>query len=81
MLTQSIATVETNGKQNPRVEERPDHWPRDILEAYAWGQGPYTVDNANTILEREQLYFTNHTQIVWDVDEANQEIWVYRAES
>lgn len=189
MLTKSIPIVETNGKQNPRLEERPDHWPRDILEAYGRGRGPYTVDNANTILEEEavelyngwlvwqeitnpierrvvanlqamldlsarkagfgqampdqlecmlsngdvikpdasllswdrlehglvptgpnerpllrgspelaievrspsnwraqerrkrQLYFANHTQIVWDVDEANQEIWVYRAES
>lgn len=189
MLTKSIAPVETNGKQNPRVEERPDNWPRDIIQAYARGQGPYTVDNANTILEEEavelyngwlvwqemtnpierrvvanlqamldlsarkagfgqampdqlecllsngdvikpdasllswqklesglvptgpnerpllrgcpelvievrspsnwraqerrkrQLYFTNQTQIVWDVDEANQEIWVYRTEN
>ncbi len=27
-----------------------------------------------------KLYFANHTQIVWDVDEINREIWVYRAE-
>ena len=187
MLTKSIATVGTNGK--PRAEERPDHWPRDILKAYARGRGPYTVDNANTILEEEavelyngwlvwqemtnpierrvvanlqamldlsarkagfgqampdqlecllsngdvikpdasllswqqlehslvptgpnqrpllrgcpelvievrspsnwraqerrkrQLYFVNYAQIVWDVDEVNQTIWVYRAES
>jgi Uma2 family endonuclease len=189
MLTKSVTSVGTNGKQSPRVEERPDNWPRDILQAYARGQGPYTVDNANTILEEEavelyngwlvwqemtnpierrvvanlqamldlsarkagfgqampdqlecllsngdvikpdasllswqnlesglvptgpnerpllrgcpelvievrspsnwraqerrkrQLYFTNQTQIVWDVDEANQGIWVFRAEN
>jgi len=189
MLTKSTPIVETNGKLSLRAEERPDHWPRDILEAYGRGRGHYTVDNANTILEEEpvelyngwlvwqemtnpierrvvanlqamldiparkadfgqampdqlecllsngdvikpdasllswqrlehslvptgpnqrpllrgcpelvievrspsnwraqerrkrQLYFTNQTQIVWDVDEANQEIWVYRAES
>ena len=189
MLTKSIPIAETNGKPHARVEERPDHWPRDILEAYARGRGPYTVDNANTILEEEavelyngwlvwqemtnpierrvvanlqamldlsarkagfgqampdqlecllsngdvikpdasllswqrlehslvptgpsqrpllrgcpelvievrspsnwraqerrkrQLYFANHAQIVWDVDEVNQIVWVYRAES
>lgn len=189
MITKSAPVVTTNGKQNLRVEERPDYWPRDILEAYARGRGPYTVDNANTILEEEavelyngwlvwqemtnpierrvvanlqamldlsarkagfgqgmpdqlecllsngdvikpdasllsweklenglvptgpnerpllrggpelvievrspsnwraqerrkrQLYFVNQTQIVWDVDEEHQEIWVYRAES
>lgn len=64
MLTKSTPIVETNGKQNPLVQERPDDWPRDILEAYGRGRGPYTVDNANTVLEEEAVELYNGW-LVW----------------
>lgn len=64
MLTTSAAITETNGKLHTRIEERLDHWPRDILEAYERGRGPYTVDNANTILEEEAVELYNGW-LVW----------------
>ncbi|MEZ4863059.1 MAG: Uma2 family endonuclease [Caldilineaceae bacterium] len=64
MLTTPTIASETNGKPHTRIEERPDQWPRDILAAYARDHGPYTVDNANTILEEEAVELYNGW-LVW----------------
>jgi len=39
-------------------------WPRDILEAYARINGPYTIDNAETILDQEAVELYNGW-LVW----------------
>jgi Uma2 family endonuclease len=64
MLKTPPVVAETTSQSPPRFEERPDHWPRDILEAYARDRGPYTVDNANTILEEEAVELYNGW-LVW----------------
>src|SRR5438128_8487616 len=40
-------------------------WPQTILEAYARWRGPYTVENASTLLEEEPLELYNGW-LVWD---------------
>lgn len=69
----------------------PGHWPRDLLEAYARDPGPYTLDNAEALLDNEPLELYNgwlvwqemtdfpERRIVWDVDALRQMIWVYDA--
>ena len=46
------------------IRKNPGGWPNDILEAYARPRGPYTVENAETILDQEsvELY---HGWLVW----------------
>jgi Uma2 family endonuclease len=46
------------------VNETPGHWPRDLLEAYARYPGPYTIENAETILEEEPVELYNGW-LVW----------------
>lgn len=48
----------------PQVDESPGHWPRDILAAYARYPGPYTVENAETILDEEPVELYNGW-LVW----------------
>lgn len=59
-------TTLAEAPEKPRhlVEEYPNHWPRDIIEAYARDRGPYTVNNANTILEEEAVELYNGW-LVW----------------
>lgn len=59
-------TVIAAATEKPRhlVQEYPHHWPRDLLEAYARDRGPYTVNNANTILEEEAVELYNGW-LVW----------------
>ena len=40
------------------VSEHPCRWPRDLLEAYARYPGPYTIENAETILKKKLLNST-----------------------
>lgn len=44
--------------------DTPCRWPRDILEAYARDPGPYTLDNAEALLENEPLELYNGW-LVW----------------
>jgi Uma2 family endonuclease len=46
------------------ADELPGHWPRDIVEAYARYPGPYTVENAETLLEEEPVELYNGW-LVW----------------
>lgn len=65
MRTAAPVTLPSVGQPQPDlVDERPEHWPRDLLEAYARYRGPYTVENAETLLEEEavELY---HGWLVW----------------
>ena len=39
----SIAIQSTDQPQEPFTNGNPSYWPRDILEAYKRGRGPYTV--------------------------------------
>src|SRR5262245_16268046 len=69
MSATAAVTVQTTGKttdqqQEPFVNGNPGHWPRDILEAYARDRGPYTVENAETILEEEPVELYNGW-LVW----------------
>ena len=50
--------------QNGWVQENPGHWPQDLLAAYARDPGPYTVENAETILEEESVELYNGW-LVW----------------
>lgn len=64
LLMTPTAIAEVTDKPRHLVEEFPHNWPRDILEAYARGRGPYTVENANTILEEEAVELYNGW-LVW----------------
>lgn len=44
--------------------DTPGHWPRDLLEAYARDTGPYTIDNAEALLDNEPLELYNGW-LVW----------------
>lgn len=50
--------------QNNGVPENPSRWPPDLLAAYARARGPYTVENAETILEEEPVELYNGW-LVW----------------
>lgn len=56
----SVATVKTSF--DPETGGR---WPRSGIEAYARRRGPYTVENASTLLEEEPLELYNGW-LVWD---------------
>ena len=65
MSTPAPVTMPSAGEpQHALVDEQPGHWPRDILEAYARYPGPYTVENAETILEEEPVELYNGW-LVW----------------
>lgn len=53
-----------SAKQRPPLVEIPGHWPRNILEAYARYPGPYTIENAETILAEEPVELYNGW-LVW----------------
>jgi len=59
MPTTPGPAVPTSGRSDTSC-----HWPRDLQEAYARYRGPYTMDNAETLLEEEavELY---HGWLVW----------------
>lgn len=60
MSTPVPVTMPSSGEPQPDLaDERPGHWPRDIIEAYARYPGPYTVENAETILEEEPVELYN----------------------
>ena len=44
--------------------ENASTWPRDLIEAYARPPGPYTIENAETILEEEPIELYNGW-LVW----------------
>src|SRR6266550_3849492 len=46
-----------NPSENP--SENPGHWPRDLLAAHDRDAGPYTIENAETILEEEPVELYN----------------------
>lgn len=50
--------------QEPLASDQPGHWPRDILEAYGRYPGPYTIENAETLLEEEPVELYNGW-LVW----------------
>ncbi len=50
--------------QDTLSQDQPGHWPRDILEAYARYPGPYTLENAETLLEEESVELYNGW-LVW----------------
>jgi Uma2 family endonuclease len=54
----------TDQTQDLLTNGNPGHWPRDILEAYARYRGPYTLENAETILEEEPVELYNGW-LVW----------------
>ncbi len=56
----SVATVKDNF-----APDNSGHWPRTGLEAYARWRGPYTVENASTLLQEEPLELYNGW-LVWD---------------
>jgi hypothetical protein len=56
----SVATVKTDF--DPETGGR---WPRSGTEAYARYHGPYTVENASTLLQEEPLELYNGW-LVWD---------------
>jgi len=60
----SVAIQSTDQPQEPFINGNPGHWPRDILEAYKRGRGPYTVDNAEVFLEEEAVELFNGW-LVW----------------
>ena len=60
----SVAIQSTDQPQEPFTNGNPGHWPRDILEAYKRGRGPYTVDNAEVFLEEEAVELFNGW-LVW----------------
>lgn len=51
----STVLVAAPTRERPWVDEYPHEWPRDIEAAYLRDRGPYTVQNANTILEEEAV--------------------------
>jgi Uma2 family endonuclease len=76
MIVRQSAIAEENGmdttvevihppdqQQVPAVETA-DGWPRDLLEAYARYPGPYTIENAETILEEQPVELYNGW-LVW----------------
>jgi Uma2 family endonuclease len=63
MDTTVDVTLLTDGRESADFEPA-DHWPRDILEAYARYPGPYTFENAETILEEEPVELYNGW-LVW----------------
>lgn len=60
------ALAETPEQVRPLVDEYPNPWPRDIIEAYRRDRGPYTVNNANKLLEEEAVELYNGW-LVWQV--------------
>ncbi|MFN8491342.1 MAG: hypothetical protein U0350_27335 [Caldilineaceae bacterium] len=44
--------------QNGLSQENLNRWPQDLLTAYARLRGPYTVENAETILDEEPVALT-----------------------
>jgi Uma2 family endonuclease len=52
------------------TEASPGYWPRDILEAYARYPGPYTIENAETILEEEAVELYNGWLVWQDMTDA-----------
>lgn len=54
-----------NGTKNGyKGDSSSGHWPRNIVEAYARYRGPYTLQNASTLLEEEPLELYNGW-LVW----------------
>jgi Uma2 family endonuclease len=53
-------------RQLPAVETD-DRWPRDILEAYARSPGPYTIENAEAILEEYPVELYNGWLVVQEM--------------
>jgi hypothetical protein len=49
--TATLVEQPTGQTEEARFNGNPGHWPRDLLEAYARYRGPYTIENAETLLE------------------------------
>jgi Uma2 family endonuclease len=71
-LTAPVATALGDPQQNGTTVENPGHWPRDLLEAYARYRGPYTVENAETILEEEPVELYNGWLVWQDMTDATE---------
>ncbi len=64
-MTVTLTTPARTNHKPPRVLPQVGRgWPRDILEAYARINGPYTIDNAETILDQEAVELYNGW-LVW----------------
>lgn len=71
-ITSPVATPLADPQQNGTIYENPGHWPRDLLEAYARYRGPYTVENAETILEEEPVELYNGWLVWQDMTDATE---------
>lgn len=64
-MTDTTRTVAQPSEQlRSEIVETAERWPRDLLEAYARYPGPYTIENAETILEEEPVELYNGW-LVW----------------
>lgn len=65
-MSLAISKEELSSQDYPEDEyENSGHWPRTIVEAYSRGRGPYTLYNAETLLQEEPLELYNGW-LVWD---------------
>lgn len=62
--TVTLVEEPTEGTQEAPFNGSPGHWPRDLVEAYARHRGPYTIENAETLLEEESIELYNGW-LVW----------------
>ena len=58
-VTSKQVTIDNDG-----IQENPSNWPRDLIEAYHRWPGPYSIDNADAILEHETVELYNGW-LVW----------------
>lgn len=68
MNTTLVALTSTKSRIKPNqrqfVREDANTWPRDLSEAYARPRGPYTIENAETILNEDAVELYNGW-LVW----------------
>lgn len=62
--TVSVGLLPDQAPGSMDAPETPGRWPRDVLEAYARDRGPYTIDNAEALLDNEPLELYNGW-LVW----------------
>jgi Uma2 family endonuclease len=62
--TPTVLEQPSEQTQDTSRNGNPGHWPHDVLEAYARYRGPYTIENAETLLEEEPIELYNGW-LVW----------------
>ncbi len=74
-MTATLTTPRRTNHKPPRVlPEVGRGWPRDILEAYARINGPYTIDNAEMILDQEAVELYNGWLVWQEMTDFNERV-------